>query len=1073
MPSAISGISLNGGQNATGYHFGELLPAAVSGRVFLDLNNDGTAQSADSAIAGVTLTLQGSDDLGPITPQTITTAADGSYQFINLRPGTYTVVEPTQPLFNGGTTANGITRAGSVSGGNGSGTPGTASAVATTPSAVSGIVLVQGSVSPDNNFAETANGQISGRVYGDGNNNGSIDGTETGIAGVTVVLSGVDSQGTPVSASTVTAPDGSYRFSGLPAGTYAVTEPTQPPLTVNGITSPGTVNGTPSGSASAVSTTPSAISAIVLPLGGVSIDNNFGEMGDSPDLLISKSHSPARFTTRQVGSYTLTVRNAGQRASSGVYTVSDRLPAGLTLAATPTGSGWTCTGAAGDSSFSCTSSSAIAAGATSAQTVLAPVNVADSAATGSPLDNVALVDGGGEIAVYRPSAAELDAFNNNPAALPVCDAAVLHNACRNPTPVQLAASLSGTVWFDIGSSLNVLDTADRRLPNWLVEVLDAATGTLLATTTTAANGSYVVNDLAPGVPLTVRFRDPSSNVVFGAPVNGETAPASSGAGCNPAAAVSSGTASSCVQTAPTTSLGVVLAPGQNLAQQSLPIDPSGVVFDATTRQPVPGSVVTLAPAGVCAAYDPATSLVNVAEGGYTLNGSSAAMTVGADGFYQFLFAPSAPASCTFTLSVTPPSGYRFVSTLIPPAAGPLLPPGGPGSTYAVQPQPTAPTAQPGTGTTYYLSLNSGSAGANIIHNHIPLDPVVPTALVLSKTGDKRQAEVGDTVRYTVTVRQVAGDNLSQVTVRDRLPAGFTLVRGTVQVNGAAVADPAGGLGPTLAFNLGPITLNGQITLSYRLRVGVGSAQGDGTNRAQAFGCGTPAGCLVPGNHSPIAGATPSNEGRHTVTVGGGVFTDRACVLGKVFVDCNHNHVQDAEELGVPGVRFYFEDGSWVVSDSEGKYSQCDLAPQSHVLKVDPLTLPRGSRLTTASNRNLGDAGSLFIDLKNGELHRADVIEGSCSNTVLEQVRARRSQGEVRSLENEKKKGPALKFVSKPRSAPTQATDSANQPLVQPRTPAAVSVPVPARSAAENHVPVPELPLFSPAASAAQGGAHVR
>jgi hypothetical protein len=176
----------------------------------------------------------------------------------------------------------------------------------------------------------------------------------------------------------------------------------------------------------------------------------------------------------------------------------------------------------------------------------------------------------------------------------------------------------------------------------------------------------------------------------------------------------------------------------------------------------------------------------------------------------------------------------------------------------------------------------------------------------------------------------------------------------------------------------------------------------------------------------------SNEGRHKVEVTGGVFTDEACLLGKVFVDCNNNHIQDAEELGIPGVRLYLEDGKFMVTDSEGKYSRCGLTPRSHVLTPDPTTLPRGAVLTTTSNRNLGDANSLFIDLKNGELHRGDFAEGSCSNQVLEQVKARRSQGEVRSVETEKTPGPALRFQSKPLSTPQQGTDSANQPLVQPR-----------------------------------------
>ena len=122
----------------------------------------------------------------------------------------------------------------------------------------------------------------------------------------------------------------------------------------------------------------------------------------------------------------------------------------------------------------------------------------------------------------------------------------------------------------------------------------------------------------------------------------------------------------------------------------------------------------------------------------------------------------------------------------------------------------------------------------------------------------------------------------------------------------------------------------------------------------------------------------------------------------------------------------------MVSDVEGKYSRCGMVPRSHVLVADPATLPRSAHLTTSSNRNLGDANSLFVDLKSGELHRADFIEGSCSNTVLEQVKARRAQGEIRSVETERIPGPALRFQSKPPAYPQQGTDSANQPVVAPR-----------------------------------------
>ena len=163
-------------------------------------------------------------------------------------------------------------------------------------------------------------------------------------------------------------------------------------------------------------------------------------------------------------------------------------------------------------------------------------------------------------------------------------------------------------------------------------------------------------------------------------------------------------------------------------------------------------------------------------------------------------------------------------------------------------------------------------------------------------------------------------------------------------------------------------------------------------------------------------------------VTGGVFANEACIVGKVFVDCNRNHIQDPEELGIPGVRLYFEDGLYLISDTEGKYSYCGLKPITHVLKVDRSTMPTGSVLTTSSNRNAGDAGSLFIDAKFGELQRADFVEGSCKPAVLEQVKARRAQGNVVAPETEAKKKSGLQFRSKVDKLPVlrtpQPSDSA-------------------------------------------------
>jgi hypothetical protein len=158
-----------------------------------------------------------------------------------------------------------------------------------------------------------------------------------------------------------------------------------------------------------------------------------------------------------------------------------------------------------------------------------------------------------------------------------------------------------------------------------------------------------------------------------------------------------------------------------------------------------------------------------------------------------------------------------------------------------------------------------------------------------------------------------------------------------------------------------------------------------------------------------------------------VFSNQACIVGKIYSDCNNNHMQDEDEIGIPGVRLYLQDGTSITSDVEGKYSLCGLAPRTHVMVVDQTTLPRGSVITTSASRNVGDAMSLFLDLKNGDIQRADFIEGSCSNTVLEQVKARRTRGEVSGIIPSA--GGTLKdieFDSKPANLINQSTDSANQ-----------------------------------------------
>jgi uncharacterized repeat protein (TIGR01451 family) len=67
--------------------------STFSGLVFLDRNNNGVQDEGESGIANVMLTMTGSDFLGNAVNFSITTDANGEYQFSNLAEGTYEVTQ--------------------------------------------------------------------------------------------------------------------------------------------------------------------------------------------------------------------------------------------------------------------------------------------------------------------------------------------------------------------------------------------------------------------------------------------------------------------------------------------------------------------------------------------------------------------------------------------------------------------------------------------------------------------------------------------------------------------------------------------------------------------------------------------------------------------------------------------------------------------------------------------------------------------------------------------------------------------------------------------------------------------
>ncbi len=589
----------------------------------------------------------------------------------------------------------------------------------------------------------------------------------------------------------------------------------------------------------------------------------------------------------------------------------------------------------------------------------------------------------------------------------------------------IGANVSGIAWIDSirdGSNFRTYQVGETLLPNVLVKLTNSSS-VVVGTAFTNNLGQYKIIGVQPGTGYSLQFfncltvADASTcNAIGTTPIN-QGATTTNGNANNATTvaetSVNGGTFGQVIS-------GVSLYAGDNTVSQNLPIDPSGVVYNSQTREPLNGATLSL-----YGPYGPGGSLVLVPVqnlvGGINTCTSGGTCPSGQPGGYEYILksVPGFPfIAGNYVIQVTPPSG--FSASTITPGTFPQSPVPA-GADIFVQSQSGPPKG--GQATTYYLSFNLAANSANIYFNHIPLDPgtkPVLGALLISKTGNKTVAELGDSVQYTVRVRNTTLLPIANVQVADSLPAGFRYILGTSRLGTATLANPAGGVGRDLTFSIG--TINGQETaeLTYFVRLGVGSQQGDGINSAQARG----------------GGGEVSNIARFKVNVQGGVFSNEGCITGKVYVDCDGNAVQNnsggSREVGIPGVRLVMLDGSFFITDSEGKYSVCGVKPQTHVVKVDRTTLPKGARLVPSSNRNAGVGDSLFVDLKGGELARADFIEGSCSPEVLDQVKARRAQGGVTSPETEKSL--PLQIQNRPGEVPQQILPSTRQQDLIPSSP---------------------------------------
>ena len=370
------------------------------------------------------------------------------------------------------------------------------------------------------------------------------------------------------------------------------------------------------------------------------------------------------------------------------------------------------------------------------------------------------------------------------------------------------------------------------------------------------------------------------------------------------------------------------------------VDPYGLVFDSTTGTPIDGARVRLidATTGSLAQVfgdDGASRYPAEMVTGEQVTDSGGTVYSLPAGVFRFPLV----AIGSYRLEVDPPAGHAFPSTLS--LAELANAPGGP------------------------YRLEDGSFGREFtvsagptVAIDVPVDASA-SQLFLRKSTITTVAAVGDFVQYSLVAENTSGNAaIANVQIVDRLPQGARYRAGSTHIEGAAVPDPAiSADGRTLTFTHGRLGAGQRVEIRYVVEITVAAHGRQLVNSAQATG----------------PDGVTSNIAQATIALREELFRERAILMGRVVEgECS---ALAQQQRGVGGVRVYLEDGRYSVTDADGKYHFDDVAPGSHVVQMDTVTIPSTHLAATCPGRvrAAGSAYSQFVDVRGGALWRGDFV----------------------------------------------------------------------------------------------------
>ena len=255
----------------------------------------------------------------------------------------------------------------------------------------------------------------------------------------------------------------------------------------------------------------------------------------------------------------------------------------------------------------------------------------------------------------------------------------------------------------------------------------------------------------------------------------------------------------------------------------------------------------------------------------------------------------------------------------------------------------------------------------------------PMVLRLEMAASRELVERGDFFQYTLVLRNPHEAPALRASIVHELPQGLRYRRGSLRIAATPVPGgivPASRTGPgarasgpgvpasdpeigpdgrTLSIPMGDIQPDASVTATFVVEVGSGAAGPDLLANAVAH----------------ASGGIRSNNADALVRMREALLSDRFTIVGRVLEGgCGD---PEHQARGAAGVRVLLQDGSYAITDQNGAYHFEGVRPGTHVVQLDPSTLPAGLEVAhcPGNTRFAGRGHSQFVEAQGGSLWRAD------------------------------------------------------------------------------------------------------